>query len=81
MYVVATDSGGGAVRGGVCEVEVGVERDRRWSKLRHIDVPVGGYDGTGSIHVRHRTVQSGPRLVRRGPSQNLHSSQRLRLSW
>ena len=79
--MVAADQGGGAARGGVCEVEVGVERDRGRSKLRDIDVAAGGDDGAGSIHVRHWTVQSGPCLVRRGPSQNLHPSQRLRLSW
>lgn len=79
--VVAADQEGGAVRGGVWSVEMGVERDRGRGKLRNTDVTVGGDDGTGSVHVRHRTVQSGPRVVRRGPSQNLHSSQRLRLSW
>lgn len=62
------DRCGGAVFGGVQReigrLEVGVERDRGGGQLRDSDVAVGGYAGTGSIHVRNRTVERGPCLVR-----------------
>lgn len=46
---------------------MGIERDRRGSQLRNPDVIVGGDAGAGSVHVRDRTVQRGPGLVRQGP--------------
>ncbi|KAK8595462.1 hypothetical protein V6N13_016829 [Hibiscus sabdariffa] len=60
---------------------MGGDGGRCGGQLRDSDVIVGGDDGTGSVHVRHRTVQHGPDLVRQGPPQNGDAGERLRLSW
>lgn len=65
------DRSGGAVLGGVQRaiqrLEMGVERDRSGCKLRDTDVADGGDAGAGTVHVRHRTVEGGPIMVREGP--------------
>ncbi|KAE8683211.1 exocyst subunit EXO70 family protein [Hibiscus syriacus] len=52
---------------------MGGEGDRGGGQLRDSDVAAGGDDGIGSVHVRHRTVQRGPSLVREGPPENIDS--------
>lgn len=65
---VHADRCGGAVLGGVQgrirRVEVGIERDRSGGKFRNPDVAVSVDAGAGSLHVRDRTVENGPRMVR-----------------
>ena len=43
---------------------MGVERDWTGGQLWDSDVAVGGDAGTGSVHVRNRTVERGPWMVR-----------------
>ena len=65
------DRSGGVVRrsiqGGIGRLAMGVERDRGGSKLRDTDVSDGGDAGAGAVHVRNRTVERGPIVVREGP--------------
>ncbi|XVF41303.1 hypothetical protein PTKIN_Ptkin01aG0269600 [Pterospermum kingtungense] len=81
------DRCGGAIFGGVQweiiigGVGVGAEGDRGGGQLRDTNVAVGVDVGTGSVHVRHRTVQRGPGMVRQGPPYNINPCQRIRVSW
>lgn len=63
-----TDQCGSAVFGGIQReigrMEVGIECDRSGGQLWDTDVAVSGDAGTGSVHVRNRTVERGPRVVR-----------------
>lgn len=43
---------------------MGVERDRGGGKLGDTDVDAGGDAGSGAVHVRDRTVERRPCLVR-----------------
>ena len=65
---VHADRCGSAVFGGVQweigRLGMGVAGDRGGGQLRDLDVAVGIDAGSGSLHVRHRTVQCGPSLVR-----------------
>lgn len=60
---------------------MGVKRDRGGGELGYTDVHAGVDAGSGAVHVRHRTVERHPCLVRSGPPQDIHSGQRHPLPW
>jgi|APAra0007618328_1042625.scaffolds.fasta_scaffold10285_3 hypothetical protein len=67
MCCCNADRSGGAVFRGVQRIErlgMGDESGGDRSKLWDINITFGGNVRSGSLHVCHRTVQSGPLLVR-----------------
>lgn len=54
----------GSVSGRIGRLEMGVERDRGGGKLGDTYVDAGGDAGSGAVHVRDRTVERRPCLVR-----------------
>lgn len=71
----------GCIQREIGGVGVGVECDRGGGQLWDSDVVVGVDAGSGSLHVRYRTVLRGPCLVRQGPPNHIYPCQRIRFSW